>query len=78
MEAEDKIDEENIEIIRSEVQKVLDQEYRHMEKQTDLKKQIVSEVEIIKALRHDDIDDPVYGRFLEAAHRAVKLVGREG
>ncbi|MHB8123090.1 MAG: tubulin-like doman-containing protein [Desulfuromonadaceae bacterium] len=78
MEAEDKIDEENIEVIRSEVQKVLEQEYRHMEKQNELKKQIVSEVEIIKALRHGDFDDPVYGRFLKAAHQAVKIVGGEG
>jgi hypothetical protein len=78
LEAEVKIDEGNIEIIRSEVQKVLDQEYRHTEKQNDLKKKIVSEVETIKTLRNGDIDDPIYGRFLEAAHSAVKIVGREG
>jgi len=78
LEAEDKIDEENIEIVRAEVQKVLEQEYRHVEKQTGLKKQIVSEIEAIKALRRGDIDDPVYARFLEAAHSAVKIVGGEG
>jgi hypothetical protein len=78
IEAKGKIDEENIEIIRSEVQKVLDQDYLHKERQNDLKKQIVSQLEEIKAQRRGDIDDPVYKHFLKAAHRAVKIVAREG
>jgi hypothetical protein len=78
VEAEEKIDEMNVEILHSEVQKVLDQDYLHKERQNDLKKQIVSEIEVIKAQRHGDLDDPIYGRFLEAAHKAVKIVGREG
>jgi len=78
IESVDRIDAENIEFIRRTVQKVLDQDYIHVEKQAELKKRIVGEVDDIKAERKGDIDDPVYRRFLEAGKRAVKLVAREG
>ena len=77
-EAVDKIDAENIEIIRLAVQKVLDREYIHVEKQSELKKRIVSGVDEVKAERKGDIDDPLYKRFLEAGKRAAKIVVGEG
>jgi hypothetical protein len=78
VESMDKIDAENIDVIRRTVQKALDQDFIHIEKQAELRKRVVGEVEEIKAERKGDIDDPVYKRFLEAGKRAVKLVAREG
>jgi hypothetical protein len=78
VESVEKIDAENIEVIRRTVQKALDQDFIHVEKQAELRKRVVGEVEEIKAERKGDIDDPVYKRFLEAGKRAVKLVAREG
>ena len=78
IESVDKVDAENLEIIRSKVQDLLDNEYLHVEQQTALKKRVVSEVETVKAERKGDINDPIYNRFLEAGKRAVKIVAREG
>lgn len=78
LESVEKINAENIEVIRREVQKVLTQDYCHVEKQAELKKGIVHEVNEVKAERKGDMDDPIYMRFLEAGKRAMKIVAQEG
>jgi len=77
IESVDKIDAENLEVIRSAVQKVLNQDYLHIEKQNDLKKQILMAVNEVKSILNEDFDDPVYKRFNEAGIKADKIVGRE-
>ncbi|MFP5213459.1 MAG: tubulin-like doman-containing protein, partial [Acidobacteriota bacterium] len=72
------IDSENIEQIRSVTNKVLAQGYVHKEKQEELRKQVLQEVEAIKTERKGDIDDPIYQRFLEAGRRAMKIINGEG
>jgi hypothetical protein len=74
----ERIDAENLEIIRLTVRNIMDRDYIHVDRQAELKKRILSEVNEIKAERKGDIDDPIYQRFNEAGIAASKLVAREG
>jgi len=78
IEAVDKIDAENFEIIRLSVEEALAEEYQHVDKQSELKKLILDEVERVKAERKGDFNDPVYQRFLDAGKRTVKIINKEG
>lgn len=77
VEAEDKIDAEIFEIIRSSVDEVIIKEYQHVDRQDELKKLILDEVLRVKTDRKEDFDDPIYQRFLNAGKKTAKIINME-
>lgn len=74
-ESVDKLNIKNSSLIKSEVQRILQQNYQHVDKQKELVAQILVLVEGIKADEcQGDINAPLYKRFNEAGKLAVKII----
>jgi len=77
-EALGKVTLEYADIIRGYVTQKLDSaDYAQDAARAELQKAIVAEVEKIKVLRGNNVNDDVYRRFLEAGKQAVKVVKKE-
>lgn len=72
-----KISLETGDLIRGFTNKTLESDYALDSQRVDLQKQIVAEVEQIKAARGNNMGDEVYRQFLEGGRSAVKILKRE-
>jgi len=73
-EAVDRLDAKNTAFIKGEVQRLLQKDYVHVDKQQALTGKIVEIVEGIKTDCQGDLNSPLYRRFNEAGKQAVKLI----
>jgi hypothetical protein len=73
----DRIDITALDSIRSYVQKSLEQQYRMDASRDELRKTIVAEVDSIKSIRGNNVNDEIYRRFLDGGKQAVKILKRE-
>ena len=78
VESADRVDHKEAEMIRRLVDQRLEQEYRHINQQEDLKKKILGQVNAIKAEREGNINDSVYQDFNEAGRTAAKIITETG
>ncbi len=73
-EAVDKLDAKNTAFIKTQASGLLQNNYRHIDKQQELSSKIVEIIEGIKLECQGDINSLVYKRFNEAGKQAVKLI----
>lgn len=78
IDAVNKLDGKNVEAIRLQVQKLLKDNYNHIDKQSELKQKIFDIVNNIKIELQDDIDNPLYKRFNEAGKISNQIVDKIG
>jgi len=74
IEAVDKLEAKNTSFIKTEASRLLQNGYRHIDKQNELSAKIVEIVEGIKLDCQGDINAAVFKRFNEAGKQAVKLI----
>jgi len=78
VESADHIEHKEAELIRRQVGKHLEQTYRHIKQQEELKQKILGQVNAIKTERAGNINDPVYQNFNEAGRTAAKIITETG
>ena len=76
-EAADNMDGKILETIRNLVVNKIEDEYLHLDKQAELRKQVLAELEAIKSVCKYGGDDPVYKKFQEAGRKAMKIIRKE-
>jgi hypothetical protein len=77
IEAVAKIDIEGADLMRVHVTQMLRSDFAEDSKRSGLQKQIVAEVDQVKALRGGSASDEVYSQFRDAGRLAVKIIRPE-
>ena len=74
IEAVDKLDAKNTAFIKTQAYTLLQNDYRHVDKQQELSSKIVEIIAGIKLECQGDINSVIFKRFNEAGKQAVKLI----
>lgn len=76
VDAVEELESNNIQMLKLEVQKSLQNDYQHIDEQKKLKAKVISLVNDVKKLCKGNIDDPVYDRFRKAAKKANQIIAK--